>query len=511
MKSIERYAVFELELAGTPEECQDADITACFHNDDQAKTDRITMKGFYAGNGKAIIRFMPELEGVWNYTATWGEMSVKGSFRCIANQGQNHGPVKADGMHFRYADGTRFIPMGTTCYAWIHQTEELQEQTLATLQKSAFNKVRMCVFPKSMNYNRNDPDCYPFERDALGNWEISKPDSSFWEKLEKRIMQLGELGIEADLILFHPYDRWGFADLSREENLAYLDYCVRRLAAFRNVWWSLSNEYDLVFTKTIEDWDAFGDKVKETDPYSHLVSAHNWLEPYPKRDWMTHVSWQGSSMQEAFKLRAKYQLPTVVDELGYEGDIESDWGNNSAFEIVNRMWMAVAFGCYCTHGETYYREDEVLWWAKGGRLYGKAPERIAFLKELLEQLPGAMEPVCRNVMDDPTSMAKSPEHAKLVRQIWDNRPQNRNVFINEFIVPIGINPDYRLNYLQRHCNAFYDIELPVNGEYDVEVIDVWEMTRKRVMESVSGAFRINLPSKEGIAILVMRRSGELLA
>ena len=89
MKSIERYAVFELELAGTPEECQDADITACFHNDDQAKTDRITMKGFYAGNGKAIIRFMPELEGVWNYTATWGEMSVKGSFRCIANQGQN--------------------------------------------------------------------------------------------------------------------------------------------------------------------------------------------------------------------------------------------------------------------------------------------------------------------------------------------------------------------------------------------------------------------------------------
>ena len=45
----------------------------------------------------------------------------------------------------------------------------------------------------------------------------------------------------------------------------------------------------------------------------------------------------------------------------------------------------------------------------------------------------------------------------------------------------------------------------------MEVIDVWEMTRKRVMESVSGAFRINLPSKEGIAILVMRRSGELLA
>ena len=31
--------------------------------------------------------------------------------------------------------------------------------------------------------------------------------------LEQRIAQLGELGIEADLILFHAYDRWGFADL----------------------------------------------------------------------------------------------------------------------------------------------------------------------------------------------------------------------------------------------------------------------------------------------------------
>lgn len=511
MKTIEKYEVFELELTGRGGECPDADIRACFRNTKQETGEDVHVRGFYAGDGKAVIRFMPWCEGVWDYFAEWGELATEGSFTCIANSGRNHGPVETDGMNFRYADGQRFIPVGTTCYAWIHQTVELQEQTLDTLQTSAFNKVRMCVFPKSMNYNRNDPDCYPFERNEEGNWDVNRPDLQFWEKLERRIKQLGDLGIEADIILFHPYDRWGFSGLSREENIAYLDYCVRRLAAFRNVWWSLSNEYELDFSKTLEDWDAFGEKIKETDPYAHLMSAHNWLEPYPKRDWMTHVSWQGSNMQEAFKLRVKYQIPTIVDELGYEGDIEADWGNNSAFEIINRMWAAVAFGCYCTHGETFYREDEVLWWAKGGRLYGETPKRIAFLKELLEQLPGAMEPMCRNVMDDPTVMAKGPEHAELVRQLWDNRPESRDIFINEFIQPIGINPDYRLIYLQRHCNVFYDLELPETGIYDVDVIDVWEMTRERVVENISGKLRIGLPGKEGIAILIIRRSGEVLA
>lgn len=43
-------------------------------------------------------------------------------------------------------------------------------------------------------------------------------------------------------------------------------------------------------------------------------------------------------------------------------------------------------------GETYLSDDDVLWWAKGGKLKGKSPERIAFLRELMESLPSAIEP-----------------------------------------------------------------------------------------------------------------------
>lgn len=43
------------------------------------------------------------------------------------------------------------------------------------------------------------------------------------------------------------------------------------------------------------------------------------------------------------------------------------------------------------HGETYLHDHDVLWWAKGGILHGESPQRIAFLREIVEGLPGPIE------------------------------------------------------------------------------------------------------------------------
>jgi hypothetical protein len=71
---------------------------------------------------------------------------------------------------------------------------------------------------------------------------------SYFQHLEKRILDLRERGIEADLIIFHPYDAgaWGFDRMPPEVNDRVLRYLVARLAAFRNLWWSFANEYDLM-------------------------------------------------------------------------------------------------------------------------------------------------------------------------------------------------------------------------------------------------------------------------
>ena len=70
---------------------------------------------------------------------------------------------------------------------------------------------------------------------------------------------LRDLGIEADIILFHPYDEghWGFDRMPDDADDRYLRYVVSRLAAYRNVWWSLANEYDFMTEKQESDWDRF--------------------------------------------------------------------------------------------------------------------------------------------------------------------------------------------------------------------------------------------------------------
>ena len=57
----------------------------------------------------------------------------------------------------------------------------------------------------------------------------------------------------------------------------YIEYVVARYAAYRNVWWSMANEYDMM-TKTEVEWDELGELVKKNDPYGHMLSIHNCRE-----------------------------------------------------------------------------------------------------------------------------------------------------------------------------------------------------------------------------------------
>lgn len=507
MTTVERYSVFELLLEGPGSPALAPAATFTLGSESH------TIHGFWDGEGRYLVRFLPQAEGEWRYTADWQGQTLEGGFTCVPNTGANHGPVRAEGHHFRYADGSRYLPVGTTCYAWTHQTPELIAQTLDTLADAPFNKIRMCVFPKSMPYNNNDPDLYPFAKTADGKWDVNTPDPAFWRQLEDNIRKLGEMGIEADLILFHPYDRWGFMDFPREENLIYLDYCLRRLASFRNVWWSLANEYDLVFTKTIEDWDAFGEKVAADDPYGHLVSVHNCFGLYPRRDWITHCSIQTKDAHNTAKWVQEYSIPVVIDEVRYEGTIEFEWGNISAFEMASRFWIITALGGYCTHGETFHREDEVLWWAKGGTLHGQSPARIAFLRSVLESLPGGgLEYVGSGGVGDPNAMRQAAEAAdNPFMKAMAGLPEEelKQVMAGWAKLAAG-NGDCLLWYHERNCPVMANLQLPVDGSYRVEVIDIWEMTRKTAAEAASGATCVDLPGKEGIAVLATRLSGPAL-
>ena len=331
---------------------------------------------------------MPDIEGEWRYRTKSNIPvldDIQGNFTCTPARDGNHGPVVVSNTyHFSYADGTPYFSFGTTCYAWIHQPVEMQIQTLKTLTSSPFNKLRMCVFPKDYAYNKNEPELYPFERDDELNIDLKRFSPAFFRHLAEQVGALRDLGIEADIIIFHPYDRWGHSRMDPETDDYYIRYLVARLAAFRNVWWSMANEFDFLKAKTMSDWDRFFRVLMEADPYNHLRGIHNGASRYGhEKPWITHVCVQTDDMYSGKEIRRQFHKPVVFDEVCYEGNIPESWGNISARELVHRFGAGTIMGCYVGHGETYLHPEDLLCWSKDGVLRGESAPRIAFLRQIL--------------------------------------------------------------------------------------------------------------------------------
>ncbi|MEY4385439.1 MAG: hypothetical protein RLY20_722, partial [Verrucomicrobiota bacterium] len=287
--SVEQWGVYEVAIHGPTNgnPFLDVQFAARFSQG----TNSIEVAGFYDGNGTYRVRFSPEKPGAWKYetTSSAAELNGKaGEFTVTQPSAHNHGPVRvANTYHFAYADGSPYKQIGTTCYVWTWQTEELQNQTLKTLATAPFNKIRFCVFPKRYSWNSNEPPLYPFpgtpeSKDAKGvtqkpNWDFTRFNVEYFRHFEQRIADLQKLGIEADLILFHPYDEghWGFDRMPPEVDDRYLRYVIARLAAYRNVWWSLANEWDFMKEKKESDFMRFGEIITANDPYHRLLSIHN--------------------------------------------------------------------------------------------------------------------------------------------------------------------------------------------------------------------------------------------
>jgi hypothetical protein len=495
--AVEQWDFYEVVLKGpaTGNPFTETDLRARFTQDDQS----IVVDGFYDGEGTYRIRFMPQRQGRWKYQteSNRAELNGKtGSFECVAPSSNNHGPMRVKGtFHFEYADGTPYRQIGTTCYAWTHQNGELQEQTLHTLKVSPFNKLRFCVFPKRYTYNQDEPPMYPFEGNPPKDWDFTRLNPKFFQHFERRVAQLRDMGIEADIILFHGYDygHWTFDRMDEASDDRYLKYVVARLAAYRNVWWSMANEFDFMKEKKDSDWDRYFHIVKAHDPYDHLRSIHNGKRLYDhNKPWVTHVSMQNglavADFGRAVIYRDCYYKPIVYDEVKYEGNIEQRWGNISGEEMVHCFWQGTICGTYVGHGETYLHAKDILWWAKGGVLHGTSPKRIAFLKQIMDDGPiEGIEPIDK--WDDPTVGGKAGE--------------------------------YYLVYLGRNKPTEWLFELPREQleegmNFKVEVIDTWNMTITPVEQTfkivadtkyryhAAGNAKVKLPGKQWMALRIRR-------
>lgn len=510
MKTVEQWRPYELTLTGPTEgnPFTDVDLQAEFSHQERT----ITVHGFYDGNGQYKVRYMPQMVGTWQVRtiANVAELDNQtDTFECVAAAGDNHGPVVVQGKtHFAYADGTPYMLFGTTAYAWAFQKKEWQEQTIQTLKENKFNKIRMTVFPKYYNYNTTQPALYPYAGQPkkvsdtfdIDSWNVKPEDIGFdfsrfipeyFQALEKHLQELDDLGVQADLILFHPYDSWGFARMGEKFNKLYLRYVIARFASLKNVWWSLANEYDLmalVGQIPLTAWDGIGQFVYQEDPSAHLLSIHNFYDPpqhkgtrnnwydYSK-PWITHVSVQTDNLYFVPQWAADYQKPIVIDECRYEGNIEFGWGDNSAEGMMDSFYRVVLRGGYATHGETYIdrpNTTQSIWWAHGGVLRGQSHLRINFFKQLLDD----------NHFDYVKPMATEGPH-------W------------ELAVGESADEQHVLAYLGDNQPEFEIFDfLPAGKEYTAQLVDAWHMTIKTLPGIIDSGTMFKLPRGKYQAVLL---------
>jgi len=490
--AVEQWGVFEAVAQGPSEGNPFVDVQFGARFMREHRT--VEVAGFYDGDRTYKVRFSPDSAGHWSYETTSNMKDLagrRGEFECVAPGEGNRGPVgTAHQFHFQYADGTTYFPFGTTCYSYGFIGEPYAAETLKNLKEVGFNKVRMCLLPKPLG--KLEPVAMPFERlagapapsaqgtmtnpeytESKEQFDLARLNPKYFQHVEEKIAELLAAGIEADVILFHPYDAWGFKAMGQEADDRYLRYAVARLAAYRNVWWSIANEYDLVRSKTPKDWDRFFRIVEESDPYSRLRSIHYSRVMYDyAKPWCTHASLQTYDFEKSAERLAAWNKPIIYDEIQYEGDISRRWGNLSPEEMTHRFWRAVIYGTYATHGETYMTTDGSPVWSDAGELHGSSPARITFLRRLLEST-GTTGLVA----------AETPYYLNA------GNPGG----------PI-------LYYFDYHCAGEYEFPLPENTKFRATMIDPWAMTKSVLPGTASGKSKITLTGKPYMAVLFEKTS-----
>ena len=200
---------------------------------------------------------------------------------------------------------------------------------------------------------------------------------------------------------------------------------------------------------------------------------------------------QTSNFEAAAGWLNAWQKPICYDEVMYEGNLNSRWGNLSGEEMTRRFWLGIVAGCYVTHGETYLDPslplDEnttpTLWWSHGGKLHGTSPARIAFLRKLVEETASEMGKDAKR-----TGFEAQPAAYYLNASTVDATGK-----VTEEI----------LYFMDFHQPIYYEFPLP-EGRFAAELIDPWEMEVSVLPGVFEGKTKLTLTGRPYQAVLFRR-------
>ena len=139
------------------------------------------------------------------------------------------------------------------------------------------------------------------------------------------------------------------------------------------------------------------------------------------------------------------------DEVKYEGNLPEGWGDLSGQEESARFWWGASLGVYVGHSEVLLRggvtdDEQPLWWAKGGDLIGRSPERIGWFRRTWEQFLASRRQSCGEL--EPSGEVLPPA-----------RPGQKQVaFVLNSRWAISISMP-----MPKQVHAFVQVPMPISG------------------------------------------------
>ncbi len=399
---------------------RDVAVTGQFQQDSGSP---VKVEGFCDSPDGSLyrIRFMPIRPGQYSYTIQYrqGDQEQTHSGKFIARDGKRRGPVRIDKehpWHFVWeGTGEHYFWNGTTTY-WLlgWQDEEIIRQAIDRLARLRVNRIRVALCGRTRGGEQwfeplvANSDKFKFR---MNPWVAERPDSvekpgfdvtrynvPFWQKCERMLRHARDKGVVVSIIFYldganRGVEPFGKAQMGCEEEQRYYHYGVARLAAFSNVMWDVTNEYQLFRD---EPWaEKMGTLIKRCDPYKHLASVHGHgdfkFRTSPWADFAMYQSWdEGGSHGFLLKHRQAQAksgrpMPQVNEEYGYE-DHYPKWGGGrkaparSADNRRRLAWGMYMAGGYQTTGERADRGTGKGADSGGGWINGRGDDTMTMLE-----------------------------------------------------------------------------------------------------------------------------------
>ena len=254
------------------------------------------MPAFWTGGDRMIVRFTPTEAGQWEYRITSnvpGLTGKTGSFTAAASSAPGF-VVTANVHHWATENKQPHLWMGWTADRLTFATDTEFASALDTAAGHRFTHIRCSLLGGSNEFRAPD-----------------QPNFEYFDKLDRRLRQIHDKGIAADLLLAPDPDylRRLFPDWQARER--FLKYLIARYAAFNITWQGFAEWENAADGRAL--LKELGLALKKFDPYQHPRSSGAKITSAPllADGWMTYIV-EGSTDPQVGSIEHQlYQVPFV--------------------------------------------------------------------------------------------------------------------------------------------------------------------------------------------------------